>query len=39
MCSNVKEYVKNLLQGIANTIPWKRYVFSNRNVKDGGVTK
>ena len=36
MCSNIKEYVKNLFQGIASIILCKRYVSGN--VK-GGVTK
>ena len=29
MCSNIKEYVKNLFQGIASIIPCERYVSSN----------
>ena len=36
MCSNIKEYVKILFQGIASIILCKRYVSGN--VKDG-VTK
>ena len=36
MCSNIKEYVKNLFQGIASIILCKRFVSSN--VK-GGETK
>ena len=33
MCSNIKEYVKILFQGIASIILCKRYVSGN--VKDG----
>ena len=36
MCSNIKQYVKNLFHGIASIILCKRYVSGN--VKDG-VTK